>query len=808
MPSFEPTGSAFTVRTNGCVNPRPRGVTTGWSASAGTVTTGADGLTTTASIVTTPYVFSAARAGGATLGRIYAMSMKVKGTPVVGQTNPTSASIRPHKNTGNAYYTPDGGTITVPMDGVQRLVQFYWTATVNIPEAEFFNITAVASGSAPVGFALSVDEVLIEEVPIKPATFPTFFTAGVPSTDPDMVTAWAGAANTTASLLVANGINTYVSSAASGVQSSIWHAEGTHSLRQIPTHTSRSSGYTTLADSSNPRGMQRGVEYKVFATFYQEAPQGFVGVPSRQRSITMLTDAGASSDIYSAAPDVAGATPLTLTFTVPTSGNWYLRIHNGGQYGDPSTFWDNIAIIAMPYGGGYFSGATPDADGIDYRWFGAEGESISYMVLPGSVGGWENYCDINWHETKNQECYDNLHFALEEDVAYEAQYIPEDAPWYSRYSGYVYPSSPSRKFLGAYALSVSALSDSSRSVPITEGIINGGVLGRERLAVPRFRFRVMLTAVDEEGLEYGKAWLSKALSEQACSTHGASCGSSDLTFLVACPPKPDDDAPLAAFSEKVDSLTRMYHDVKCIEGPVTVDQFQRPENSWGAIVEFTLAAGVASMFGIAAPWLPVQQISETIVQDIPLNYLPYPSAEIAGADVTVATNYSLNPSVESNSTLWAAQADGTNITAGMITSGRVTGELSAVGTSSFRVVFTATGAGTNGTFAAQQEVDVSTRPTGASVSINLWGAEALISGAPVRGAIEFTAIWRSSAGGATLRTDTLGTAPVTGGSVTTKSIVPPAGATHVLVRALARLTSWPAGTVVRLYADALSVTVP
>jgi len=430
--------------------------------------------------------------------------------------------------------------------------------------------------------------------------------------------------------------------------------------------------------------------------------------------------------------------------------------------------------------------------------------------IPTEFGQTVNYCDINWHwvRPRDEECLDNLRVALGDELEYEAKNIPEEAPWYSVASGYSYPTPPSRKFLGAYALEVTALSDSTREVGVTEGILSGGVLGRERLAVPRFRFRVMLTAVDEEGLEYGQAWLSKALSEQACSTHGPSCGSSDLTFFAACPPIGDVSGFDEAYEEKILSLTRMYHDVKCVEGPIRTETMRRAENSWGAVVEFTLAAGVPSMFGAPANFLPIPLDGETVVMDVPLNYIPYPSAEIAGVNITVSQNYVLNPSVETNDSGWGINADAVNINSTMLTFGRVTGELQASGTASYRVVFTATGPGANGAFAAQQTVDLTTRPSQAPVSVSIWAAEVVVGGAPVREPIQVIGYWRDGPSGTVLRTDVLGTIPVTGGSLSARSLIPPAGATHLLVRVNARITSWNAGTVVRLYTDALAVTVP
>ena len=45
-------------------------------------------------------------------------------------------------------------------------------------------------------------------------------------------------------------------------------------------------------------------------------------------------------------------------------------------------------------------------------------------------------------------------------------------------------------------------------------------------------------------------------------------------------------------------------------------------------------------------------------------------------------------------------------------------------------------------------------------------------------------------------------------SLSVDSILPPVGATHVLVRATTQMVEWNAGTIVRLYSDALAVTNP
>jgi hypothetical protein len=81
------------------------------------------------------------------------------------------------------------------------------------------------------------------------------------------------------------------------------------------------------------------------------------------------------------------------------------------------------------------------------------------------------------------------------------------------------------------------------------------------------------------------------------------------------------------------------------------------------------------------------------------------------------------------------------------------------------------------------------------------------SGTAVLGNIEYYAYWYSAAD-AELRVDLLGTKPASGGAVSVKSIQPPASTSRVIVRAMQKVTSWNTGAIVRLYADALAVTIP
>lgn len=275
-------------------------------------------------------------------------------------------------------------------------------------------------------------------------------------------------------------------------------------------------------------------------------------------------------------------------------------------------------------------------------------------------------------------------------------------------------------------------------------------------------------------------------------------------------PRPQTDAEYQA---DLDPLIRHMHDVICISGPLEIETRESSDGvHWGRLVEFTLYAGKPWMYSVTRD-LELSPTPATVVQDTPFNLVPMPSAETAGSVMVAATNYSLNPSVESNSTGWSHSSDGTYFTNGIMASGRVTGELQVVGSSSFRAVATTSGSSSGvpsntAWFCVQQEVDISTRPANSRVSISLWAASVIASGAPVREDLRFYAFWRQGSGGTVLRTDLLGTVDPDGGAVSVKSIEPPAGATHVLVRAQIPFTSWGTGNVIRLYADALAVTVP
>ncbi|QHB37167.1 minor tail protein [Microbacterium phage Terij] len=384
------------------------------------------------------------------------------------------------------------------------------------------------------------------------------------------------------------------------------------------------------------------------------------------------------------------------------------------------------------------------------------------------------------------------------------------APWYD-------PDVPqSADFFGFFAHSITEALDSTRTVSRTEGIDHGGVLGRTRKATKTMRVRGLLMGRGRRAIEYGQTWLSAALDPGTCGQHGDECGLTDVEWFADCPPEratvtepnPDPEEPPivrpqtdAEYQATIDQDRRFLHDVAAISGPIITNTLNSGE-FWAYEVELVIGAERPWVYGVTRdvdlpPTLPV------IIQDIPYNLVPYPSAELAVGDVAAARNLSTNPSVETNATDWAVEAGGA-IAVGNVAGARSTA-LAAVGAASYRALFTAPSAGANGWFGARQVIPIASAAQ--RHSINMWAAGIPLAGASVLGTLQIIAEWRNAAN-AVLRTDTLGSVPVSGGVVSAPSILPPAGTTNVLVRARLNVTSWPNAATIQLFADALAVTVP
>lgn len=630
--------------------------------------------------------------------------------------------------------------------------------------------------------------------------------------DADFEVSWTGAVNASPSVLTGQAVAGVTSTNSLAIQSTHFlGAQGGKSMRLIP-----SSGVNNSFAYLPGPGMP--LVGTLVGTIHLEDPLS--GALSGNALSLLATPPNSRAGV----PNSPGSTPLHLDYTLTSISANSIRLYNGASQGNGDVWWTDVGLfVGAPitlgpnaereiYDGPYFDkySTPPEGHRIYADWSGDGTSALFTLPEPEEYAA---YCDINWFKDDDNRCeflWEALSIPVgqvfqsgdwEDPSPYEARYIMEDAPWASLTPGGFNGAQMGHDFLGAYAIDVRGLSDTIRDIHTVEGITDGGIIGRSRRAVPSLRFRVMLLAVNESGLEYGTTWLARSLDEAVCATHGPSCGSVDLTFFESCPKPGNPHGPRWI---ALDALQRFYHDVKCVDGPIVIEEIRLPkQNIHARIVEFTLQAGNPHLYSGDPMWNWIPTQGSTIVNDIPRNAIPFPSAEIAAEDeMAMVTNFATNPSVETSATGWAGVQS--VIPAGQITSGRVDGELAAVGTASYRRVFTATGSGSAGWFGSQLQVSAS---ESTPVSLTMWAAAVAFSGTPSLGLIEFEAVWQGS-GGATLRTDAMGTAPAAGGAATLRGVTPPAGTDRVQVRAKLNVSSWASGNVIRLYADAVGVMFP
>lgn len=425
---------------------------------------------------------------------------------------------------------------------------------------------------------------------------------------------------------------------------------------------------------------------------------------------------------------------------------------------------------------------------------------------------------------------------------YEYTNLQDEAPWFDP----MVPNFAATEFLGVYCISVDGLDDDTTEAVATERITGGGVIGAQRDRAKVMRFRVILTALTERGLEYGRTWLANMLRESTCSVHeNGSCGTASLTFFTMCPPRyVQDGGGAGAYWSSIDQERRILHGVKCTTGLLKEQEFERvitpqpiqptldedgnatgnsasPNHGlYGGIYEFTLTAEQPRMLGIPRLLPESMATGQYLIEDAPLNLVPTPSAELPSGSIEVARNYSTNPSVETDSIGWATQsATVSGASAAPYVSGIRDNAHDSVGSWSWRVRILGNGStvATGRTqLAGVQDVAIGAAPAGSRFSFSMWGFVQVTAGAGISviHAMDARIEWRDGAS-ALLRTDTIEriTSNYGGHTFSKPSIVPPAGA--VTARCMVRAdVTWGSSTVptnnsdIMLWVDALALTVP
>lgn len=206
---------------------------------------------------------------------------------------------------------------------------------------------------APVGFTYWVDSVLLE----KSATLNPYY-EGLG----DFTYLWAGTANASVSYQRGTFVTSADGALAYAISSTDWAQSGSKSLRVIPNSTSTDSRVPIGGDTGGLRlGLQAGKTYTISATCRLIAPQtGTLATAARSIRFFQRIGTGAYTSVNStAAPNVAGATRLSITHTLPADATEaFIRLQNGASFGGGDVWWDDLLIEETSTLQPYFDGTS------------------------------------------------------------------------------------------------------------------------------------------------------------------------------------------------------------------------------------------------------------------------------------------------------------------------------------------------------------------------------------------------------------------------------------------------------------------
>jgi hypothetical protein len=227
--------------------------------------------------------------------------------------------------------------------------------------------------------------------------------------------------------------------------------------------------------------------------------------------------------------------------------------------------------------------------------------------------------------------------------------VDDVAPWYDR------DDEDTWGFYGAYPLELTNLDSSTREADVTEGIADGGFIGRSRQTSREVLVRMALYGKDAMAVNAGLTWLreSLAINTSSCSLHGSLCGTNDFSFLSARPAEGFDT------TTGTERYRRYLHGVG-LTAPVRVLESREigPKGEpcgFYARVEFGLTAEnpeifhhprIAELTPLAGP-VPVGEPAVVVV-----NRAPNPSFEDFTTFATIRQNLVTQPSGEGSVDDW------------------------------------------------------------------------------------------------------------------------------------------------------------
>lgn len=282
----------------------------------------------------------------------------------------------------------------------------------------------------------------------------------------------------------------------------------------------------------------------------------------------------------------------------------------------------------------------------------------------------------------------------------------------------------------------------------------------------------------------------------------------------------------AEYAAVVDPLRRFAHDVKVISGPFEVSTRESSDGIHvGREVEYTLYAEQGWIYGKPSP-VNIPPILPVVVDDIPVNLVPYPSAELGINEVTVAVNHATNPSLELDAVGWSgARYAGDGTATVSVAGSRVVGERAFSGSASYRLRMAGSSTATPGqgslSSLVEAQVSLAGLAAGSKISLHIWGALVFVSGpTSLSGSTppRLSGVYRfyNAAGAPLAAPATIANAEVSefgGRAFSLADVTIPTGAASVRVGIdtmvpVQNSTTPELNSDVRVYADAVAVTVP
>lgn len=181
----------------------------------------------------------------------------------------------------------------------------------------------------------------------------------------------------------------YTAGNATITASTAWALNGTTSLQISPNTASNDSYASVNGDTSGVRlGLTAGT-YTFSGTIRLAAAQtGTIGANARTIEVFTSTTLGTyTTTLSTQAPNAAGTTRLSVTFTVPANPTEaFIRLYNGASSGNGDVFWDSLLLETGSTLNPYFDGTTAAAGDYTYGWTGTANNSTSIKQLVTPTG--------------------------------------------------------------------------------------------------------------------------------------------------------------------------------------------------------------------------------------------------------------------------------------------------------------------------------------------------------------------------------------------------------------------------------------